>query len=252
MDKSLQLLEEIAHHVSPRPTFPLIITGKGAKIHTIFNPPIILDGDYEMGLDSLYTYYSFPNLDENINGIKFLIKKEWHEINVPTGSYELSSLEAELKREITKLGGNESDFNLTANRSTLKCLLTIKNDLQVDFQVEHKRSIKDLLGFPPKKYGKGIWIGEKIVQILNVNAILVYCDIITGTRLNGIEEPIIFTTFPSIPPGYKLIVKSNPIIYLPLTTRIISSLTVWLTGQDKQLLDLRGEELTVTFHIRAK
>lgn len=248
---SLQLLEKIAHHVSPRPTYPLIITGKGARIHTIFNPPIVLDGDYEMGLDSLYTYYAFPNLDEQVNGIKFLIKNVWHEVNVPTGSYELSGLAAELKRQITSLGGNESDFNLTANRNTLKSLLTIKNDLQVDFKVARERSIKDVLGFPPKKYAAGVWTGAKIIQILNVNAILVYCDAITGTRLNGIDEPIIFTTFPSIPPGYKLIEKANPIIYLPLTTRIISSLTVWLTGQDKKLLDLRGEELTVTFHIRA-
>ena len=41
------------------------------------------------------------------------------------------------------------------------------------------------------------------------------------------------------------------VIYLPVTLNVISQMTCWLTDQQGKALDLRGEEVTITFHIKA-
>ena len=201
-----------------------------------------------MALMNLETYYSVPNIDESDNSVKIFVK-EWHDIHIPTGSYEIKAIEAELKRQVKKLGGEPKDLTLEPNLSTLKCILTLKNKLKIDFDIAH--SIKDVLGFEAKVFTAGTYSGTKIVSILNVNAILVHCDVIKGSRFNGNEEPIIFSFFPDVPPGYKLIARPSTLIYLPLTMNVISRMTVWLSDQANRLLDLREEELTISFHIRA-
>ena len=54
----------------------------------------------------------------------------------------------------------------------------------VDFDIDN--SLRTVLGFEAKKYTKvGTYESENIVNILNVNSILVHCDIIEGSRVNG-------------------------------------------------------------------
>ena len=81
---------------------------------------------------------------------------------------------------------------------------------------------------------------------------MVHCDIIVGSRVNGIESPIIYNFFPNVAPGVKIVSKPLNPIYLPITVDVISHMTCWLTDQDGEPLDLRGEKLTITFHIRAR
>ena len=52
-----------------------------------------------------------------------------------------------------------------------------------------------------------------------------------------------------------LVMKAlNPhnLIYHPVTVEGISTLSVWLTNQDEEHLDLRGEKLTIRFHLRER
>lgn len=53
------------------------------------------------------------------------------------------------------------------------------------------------------------------------------------------------------PPGYKIVSRPKNLIYIPLSLDVINRMRVWLTDQNDNLLDLRGEQLTVTFHLKA-
>ena len=53
-------------------------------------------------------------------------------------------------------------------------------------------------------------------------------------------------------PGQKILEATHNLIYLPVTVDAISTLSVWLTDQHGKLLDLRGEELTIRFHLRER
>ena len=72
----------------------------------------------------------------------------------------------------------------------------IKNDnIIVDFNVDN--SLRSVLGFSARKFsGAGRFESENVVNIMKVNSILVHCDIIGGSRLNGEERAIIYSFFP--------------------------------------------------------
>ena len=53
-------------------------------------------------------------------------------------------------------------------------------------------------------------------------------------------------------PGEKIVEIPEHLTYILLKIDIISSMTSWVMDQTRADIDLRGEELTLTFHIRKK
>ena len=60
---------------------------------------------------------------------------------------------------------------------------------QINFTVES--SLRIVLGFDIKIYKHGRYGIENLVDITSVNSILVHCNIIDASRVNGIETPVI-------------------------------------------------------------
>ena len=56
--------------------------------------------------------------------------------------------------------------------------------------------------------------------------------------------------FPKFSPGYKIIESPVNLVCLPIMLDTIDRLTVSITDQDDNLLNLRNEKLTIRFHIR--
>ena len=258
---------------SPKPAgWKIQVSGNSSVIRTTFTPALTFDeggfngGDsrhpcsYEMACTGVETYYTFPNIEEDRNNsirMSCDAGKNWKIVSLPTGSYELSAINATLKRLIQKefeVKEEEEDkiLCLSADNSTLKSILMLGKDVQVDFSVQ--KSIGPLLGFATDKgsikRGPNRFESDSIVEILRVNSINVNCDIIKYSTLNGTSAPIIHDFFPNVGPGQKIVNKPSVLIYLPLTMDVISHMTVWLTDQNLELLNLREESLTVTFHVR--
>ena len=89
-----------------------------------------------------------------------------------------------------------------------------------------------------------------MVNILTINSILVNIDIISGSYVNGSTQPTCYSFFPDISPGYKIIENPHNLRYLPLTSDTIHSMTIWITDQNGNELNLRGENLSMRFHQR--
>ena len=70
--------------------------------------------------------------------------------------------------------------------------------------------------------------------------------------LKDLKKPVIYSFYPKVNPGYKIIQKPYNPIYLPIVRKNISTLNVRITDQKNDLLDLRGEEVVIRFHIREK
>jgi len=75
-------------------------------------------------------------------------------------------------------------------------------------------------------------------------------DIISGSYVNGIEKPIIYSFFPNVSPGYKIIETPPNLVYLPITLDAIYSMQTTLTDQNGRQLNLRGDNITIRFHVR--
>jgi len=248
-------LKTIADKAESRPSFNIIISDNTSKIRTAFSPPLIFPRDchYEMAVCSLETYYSFPNIDESNNTLRVSLNKgvKWNIIKIPVGCYEIYAINEEVKRQVIKAGGKKGDVVIMPNLNTLQCILILKNENTiVDFDVDN--SLRSVLGFSARQFsGAGRFESENVVNIMKVNSILVHCDIIGGSRLNGEEKAIIYSFFPNVGPGEKIVARPKNLIYLPITLGVISHMTCWLTDQDDKLLNLRGEEITITFHIKS-
>ena len=86
-----------------------------------------------------------------------------------------------------------------------------------------------------------------MVYILTINSILVSIDIISGSYVNGSTQPTIFL---DVSLGYKIIENLHNLLYLPITSDTIHSITIWLTDQNGNELNLLGENLSMRFHLR--
>ena len=253
----VELLKQIAKNTEHKTSFQIIVSDNKSSSNTRFNPKLELDRDkvYEIALVNLETYYSFPNIYETNNVFVYSPDNgnSWVKIKIPEGSYEIDNINNTIQHDMEKRGHLDSineDYyiNISANSNTLKPVLILEKDYQVDFN--HQNSLATVLGFIGSKYTEGFHESENVVNILSINSILVNIDIISGSYVNGTTKNSIYSFFPKVSPGYKIIESPVNLVYLPITFGTIYSLTVSITDQDDHLLTLRNETLTIRFHIR--
>lgn len=227
------------------------LTGNSSILGYNFNPPIYLDEDpsieYEIGLANFDTFHMIPNI-EKTNNVFVWGDENKYSVMVPVGSYELKDLIKILNEKI-----NEQDENavimITANIQTAK--ITIQTNRKINFQNEN--SIGSVLGFKNKILeANKTYIGDDVVRILKINSICIDCNLAQGSYLNSKPVHLIYQFFPLVPYGYKIVESPLNIIYYPVSIRTINNITIRIIDQNGDLIDFRGEEITVRLHLRKK
>lgn len=232
----------------------LIVTNNSSDLSFEIYPPINLDVNeqHELALVGLTMYNSIPNIDNSNNCFKFEYKNESYSFLIPHGAYEISSLNDYLKREIETTFKFSNLFEIKANNSTLRCVIELNDDeLKINF--DHENSLKDILGFDtPSIEGKGTHEGIKLVNINPVNSILVNCSVIEGSYLNGSQKPILYSFTPNVPPGFRIVEDIYSPVFLPVSDWNIENMKIWLTDQNMNKLNVRGEEVTLRLELRSR
>lgn len=231
-------------------TLTVTLTGTSSELHANFFPPIQLpSNDYSIGLLSFDSYNSIPNIMKGKNDMFYYGNDK--SIQIPEGTYELDAINTFLSEKLNEDGN--IGFHLRGNTNTLKAEL--RCDVPVYFNFPDKpNSIGSLLGFnKPRttiKPGGGYTSSDTIVEIFKVNAISVQCNLVSGSYQNGNPVHILHQFFPLSAPGYKIVETPSPVIYLPINTQTIYNLSVHLTDQDNNLIDFRGETITIRLHLK--
>ena len=242
----VELLEQIVKNTTHKTSFQIIVSNDKSNFNTRFNPKLELDRNkvYEIALVNLETYYSFPNIDETNNVFVYSPDNgnSTVKIKIPEGSYEIDDINNTIQHEMEKRGHydeiNEDYYiNITPNTNTLRSVLILENGYQVDFNQQN--SLAKILGFTGAKYTEGFHESENVVDILRINSILVNIDIISDSYVNGTTKSTIYSFFPDVSPGYKIIESPVNLVYLPITLDTIDSLNVTITDQDYHLLNLK-------------
>lgn len=218
------------------------LTGTSTTLSADLEEPLELDDkvDYGIGLINLETFHSFPNIVEGENNKIYIAGKE---ISIPTGAYELEDIETYIQKNLT--GGNT--IELIPNVNTQKC--HIKCTQEIDFS--KNGTIASLLGFEKKKLPPNkMHISKNSVNIMKTNAISVDCNIATGSYVNGKVAHLIYSFFPLVPVGAKIVETPENVIYLPISVRSIRNVTLKIVDQDGKLLNLQGESVTVGLHLK--
>jgi len=130
----------------------------------------------------------------------------------------------------------------------LKSVLEIQGDFQVDFRA--RNSISSVLEFQNQVYEEGIHESQIVVNILSTNSIFVNVDVIGVAYLNGRTQNTIYSFFLNVSPGYKIVENPRNLVYLPVILDKINKMETVVTDQKGKQLNLRGENLTIRYHLR--
>lgn len=227
----------------------ICVRGKSSRIRYTLFPPFDLSSsrEWEMGFSDLLTYNSIPNIEENINDKVFF--SNGATITLPTGSYEIDSINNFIKKQIEKqkLG---IDFKLLANNNTLKT--EIFCDQSIDFTKE--KTIGPLLGFNKSIIEANKWVeSQNQVSINKVDVIRITCNVVRGSYIDGVEGHVLHEFYPTVAPGFKIIEKPNTVTYLPINKQnSLEEIIIAFEDQNGQLVNFRGENINVRLVIREK
>ena len=105
---------------------------------------------------------------------------------------------------------DKNNIEISANTNTLKSEMFLKNNCEVDFRKD--KSINSLLGFHSNLNTSGFHVSENMVNILTINSILLNIDIISGSYVNGSTQPTIYSFFPDVSPGCKIIENAHNLL----------------------------------------
>lgn len=219
-------------------------TGNESLLSADFDPPIFLDDEHEyvIGLLSFETYHTIPNITQGKNDVFKVTGLK--DIVLPPGSYELNEIDWYIQDQ---LKGTGVSVGMEGNNSSSHTI--IKSSRELDFTTPN--SIGGLLGFdkvkiPANKSTKS----DHIARIMKINSILIHCNISAGSYKNGKPRHIIHQFFPVVPPGFKIVETPNPVVYLPINTKTITSITIQILDQDDEPISFSSETITITLHLK--
>lgn len=220
----------------------LCLSGTSSVLEAEYFPPIELlpNKNYVLGLVEFFTFNSIPNIDVGRN--KFYVGKTV--LTLPTGSYEIEDIESYLQENLPK----GLSIVLKPNNSTLHC--AIKCSELIDFQPQD--SIGELLGFAHRILPANVTHNSDLpVSILKINVLRVECNITSGAYINNRKVHTIHEFFPAVQPGYKILEVPSQVIYVPIAVRNINNIQLRIVDQDENLVNFRGEVITIRVHIKS-
>ena len=230
-----------------------------------------------MALVSFNTYRSYTNIDEKNNVFRYSPNSGTsnYTIYVEKGAYELNQLNSYLQAQMKIQVGNlyrEDGVVIAANLMTLKSTLKFGNPgpttrYWVDFSATN--SLASVLGFDKKEYTyierrdnpldpdkvtsfTDYYESENLVRIDDVASIRITNDIIGDSYSNGKSVNDIYAFPPNVSPGFKIIEKPIHLFYYPIVVNKISRIETRIIDQKGNLIDFRGEDIIIRFHVREK
>lgn len=231
-------------------SYTFTLTGKEAELVCYFNPPIYLsdNSEYEMALLNFETFNSIPNVDESNNLLHYETDKGILEtVEIPVGIYDIDDIEKAIESTLTKASKTEIVIKVSGNNNTQR--VNVKANVKLNLSKD--KSIGSLLGFDKKILEANmLHTSDFIANINKVNVIQVYCNLTSGSYINGEPVHVLYQFFPKVPAGFKIIESPQEPIYLPVSMKVISLLIVRLLDQSGEPVNFQHEEITVTFHLR--
>lgn len=230
------------HEVMEDTSLTLTLSGNSSTLESCYFPPIELSPNkkYVLGLIEFLSFNSIPNIDSSCNQLKI----GDHLIKLPVGSYKIADIDKYIQKS---LEGTKITFSLSANNNTLKSIIFFSE--KVDLNV--KKSLASLLGF----YNISLSANQSHtssspVKILKFNVLRVECNITTGAYINSQKVRTIHEFFPTVPPGYKIVELPSEVIYQPVNVSSISNIQLKIVDECGDLVNFRGETITIRLHIK--
>ena len=94
-----------------------------------------------------------------------------------------------------------------------------------------------------------VYISGKIVNLKTTNKLHLKCDIIDGSVVNGLRQPIIYNFILNKLPEFKVFCEPEPIDYKKINKSVLNTITFYLEDNNNAEVDFSQETLTFTLQM---
>ena len=133
---------------------------------------------------------------------------------------------------------------------TMKTKLFVKSGI-IASRVDEKSFFSTVLGFTPgweyKHFNK--YTCQKVVNLGSTNKIYLKTDVIDGSIVNGIKQPILFSFVLDKLPGYQVFREPETIHYRKTNKSVLNTITFYLEDDKNKKVDFNQEILTFTLQM---
>ena len=133
---------------------------------------------------------------------------------------------------------------------TGKTKLVVRDGI-IAIRFDEKSFFSTILGFTSgwdyKHYNR--YISQKIVNLSSTNKIHLKCDVIDGSVVNGVRQPILYSFVLDKKPGYKVISEPESVHYKKINKTILNTITFYLEDDNNTEVNFNGETLTFTMQM---
>lgn len=212
------------------------------------NHPLLLGDNAEIGVKSVFMWFTYPNISEkyNNNKVRLYYDEEWHDIIIPTGMYEVSAL-SEYLNLLILLAKSDSDeplwttdknqetyISLLVNESTFKCRVLLRPDVRIDFS---EGGLHELLGLEQKIYARSEE-GPNIINITRgVDRILLRCNLVERRHQKDIRD-VLYDILPIADPGAAILEQMDNVEYYKCRDEQVRRIEIRVTDKNNNLIDL--------------
>ena len=211
---------------------------------------------FKIAVTFLTVYNGMFNVTNENNNICFLKsitdKDSYIQITIPSGAYEIESLNNEIKRIITdETHYTEVNypFTIKPNFSTLGSIIEITTQGPAVITFLPDDSIRDLIGFNKTTIYEEYNLSPNPVDILSFDSIFLECDVAQGMTFRGRRSGIFHNFFMDVNPGFKYTEKFRNGVewYMMESKDIISSTCFKLKNENNQIVSFNGQSIIFSY-----
>ena len=95
----------------------------------------------------------------------------------------------------------------------------------------------------------GVNTSDKLINLSTIDKIRIKCDVIDGSVVNGLRQPILFSFPLDKPAGYKAFCESETIHYKKMNKSALNTITFYLEHNYNEEVNFNQETLTFTLRM---
>ena len=160
----------------------------------------------------------------------------------------------ELNKTLKKILPDNVKINITIDERKYKTDVKINQTLIftnksffytiLGFTQSHQGPLNDFEGF--YQIIPGLYKNDKPINITGIDKVHLKCNVVDGSIVNGIREPILYWFALDQPPGHKIYKEPKIKLFKKINKRVLSHITFYLEDDDYKPVDFNNEIISFT------
>ncbi len=244
-------------HIDSRDVDMSLQSGTPSNFILSYKVPIALPNgrNYEIAVARSMLFYAWNNFERGVALVNTIFDYNGTVLDIPSGNYSLSSLEAKIKETLTDNGFVAANFTMKKDYPSGKIIICV---LGGDTMIPLRADFAQMIGFPIAVPIVGCVYADFLPNFEGDNTQLyIGLDNIDGNR-SFINKDNIPHVYPIRPPDTVAYTQFNAVdtlgqlIFFPLSSPQILEFRVKIINQKDEVVDLNGTYTKFWFIIRER